>query len=358
MSTTLATHGKSIKFTHQKEDTPSVFGNLTTSAPQLADAPFALSGHTETVCLVVSDGDDIIASHSDYGKGISIWSVSARKRLRVLAGDRNLSYLFSMEIHGKYLASLLQHKRTEFYSSSYQSLLVWNIVTGELLYSERTSDVTDGFYDSRYPCENDHMCSVNFTGEGLLAVCITNGVLLIDVSNSPDSCPKRLIASYHPSFVAFNGYGTMAVCERFSAIKLFDVATGQSIETETFLKPNYGNCSALVFSGKDHLICGYTSEDETVKKIILVDIAAFAVIRTFDEPNNVYRLASNGLGMLASCNNRGGISVWDINTGERLRTITGVGSGYLCFCNYTHTLIASRIDSQKSPLDIYIWPLV
>jgi len=233
-----------------------------------------------------------------------------------------------MDIYGNYLAALSVANWTVGGGIPFSSLQVWHIDTGEQVYSEYTQTVFGDFHTIARGSDY-YMTRVKFDHEGRLAVCMSICVIIFDIPSlrgeihSLTQCPKSRIDFYHPRFVAFNGHGTMAVGNMCDSISLFDVATGQAISKNTFLDDLKDcNSRAFVFSGKDHLLCGFCRAKSTISStLILVDITTFTIIRTFAETVDITYLAVNGLGMLASGDDLGDIKIWDINSGKLLRTI-------------------------------------
>ncbi len=215
-----------------------------------------LQGHTNRVRSVAFSPDGCIISGSD-DRTVKLWDVSTGKCSRTLQGHTNRIRFVTFSSNGQIIAS----------GSDDQTIKLWDISTGTCV--KTLGGHTDG------------VCSVAF------------------------SLDDQILASGSAD----------------QTVRLWDVSTGQVLRT---ISGHTDGVWSVAFSPDNHILAS-GSHDQTVK---LWDVSTGQILRTLQGHNWVWSIAFDLQGkVLASGSADQIVRLWDINTGQILRTISGHSNG-------------------------------
>ncbi|WP_013322705.1 hypothetical protein [Gloeothece verrucosa] len=269
-----------------------------------------LSGHNDSVYSVSFSGDGKILASGSRDKTIKLWDVQTGKEISTLSGHNDSVYSVSFSPDGKILAS----------GSGDKTIKLWDVQTGQEI---RT---LSGHNDSVY--------SVSFSPDGKI-LASGSGYKTIKLWDVQTGQEIRTLSGHNDSVlsVSFSGDGKiLASGSRDKTIKLWDVQTGQEIRT---LSGHNDSVLSVSFSG-DGKILASGSWDKTIK---LWDVQTGQLIRTLSGHNDGVSSVSfspippspvtkgGAGGILASGSRDTSIKLWDVQTGQLIRTLSGHNDG-------------------------------
>lgn len=337
-----------------------------------------LRGHSSEVQTITFSPDGQVLASGSNDQTISLWNVQTHQRLRVLQGhcDRLLSVLFSPD--GQHLISCADD----------QTVCVWNCQSGALLQTIATHvnwllSVALSPDGMTLVTGSDH-CTVKFwnlqTGECLgtlpdytpkvWAIAFSpDGQLLATGSDDKTvrvwdvktrHCLKTLHDHTQPVwFVAFSPDGSTLVSSgEEQAIKLWDLEAGQCL---TSLK-SYSNWVAaiaadpnsyrLASGSKDHQVRLWDLETGDCTRIYNGHTDAVTCVAFSPTPTAFHQIGT--VGILASGSDDRTIKLWDVRTGECLKTFWGHTDWVqaIAFSPDGQTLVSGSCDNT-----IKLWDL-
>jgi WD40 repeat protein len=286
----------------------------------------AFAGHEQGVTGVAFSPDGHTALSSSYDGSIILWNVDTGEILRPFVGHTDRVWNMAFSRDGN----------TALSGSYDGTIILWDVNAGAAL---NTFPVASG--DAAF--SPDLLTGLSGSGVGMDLWDVTTGAILRDFITRGQSVTS----------VAFSPDGRMALSGLFEGhVILWDVATRQRLHT---LTGHHGQVSAVVFSpdGLTALSVGCPQPGMICNPqydLILWDLTTGEALRTFpDYTEYLYAAAFSPSGRTAlTASNDGLLVLRDLTTGEALRVFRGYTGAVtnVAFSADGSTILAGSLDGN------------
>ncbi|WP_424101238.1 NB-ARC domain-containing protein [Moorena producens] len=293
-----------------------------------------LRGHTSWVqSLAFSPEGEILASGS-HDQTVKLWNVHTGKCLQTLSGHSNPVFFTTFSPNGQRLVT----------GSEDQTVRVWDVNTGSCL---QVLEIPINW-----------ILSIALSPDGQTLVTGSDGTTVKFWDLASGECIKTLPDyNSHVWSVAFSPDGkTLVTGSEDTTVKIWDVETGKCLQTlykysNSPLGNSYPSRIWLVAVNPDGQTLLSVSENQTMK---LWDIHTGQCLRTVDGYSNwILSVAFSPDGqMLASSSEDQRVRLWDIETGQCLQTLPGHTNlvSSVTFAPKDHQILASSSDDTTIKL--------
>ncbi|MBP5975548.1 CHAT domain-containing protein [Brasilonema sp. CT11] len=281
-----------------------------------------LRGHTNCVQSLAFSSDGQILASGSNDQTIRLWNIQTGQCLKILPGHTSRVIFASFSLNGQTLVT----------GSEDQTVRVWDVNTGECLQILET--------------HINWVLSIALSPDKQTLVTASDNTTVKFWDLASGEC-IRILPDYNSYVwaVAFSPDGkTLATGSEDKTVKIWDALTGECLQTlhehsDSPLGDSYASRVWLVAFNPDGQTLLSASENQTMK---LWDVHTGQCLRTVDGYSNwVLSVAFSPDGqMLASSSEDQRVRLWDVVTGECLQTLQG------------HTNLVSSVTFAPQNIDV------
>ncbi len=258
-----------------------------------------LIGHSDLAVSVAFSPDGNTLVSGGFDKVIRLWDAATGQQLKTFNGHSDRVYSVAFGSDGKTLASV----------SADNTIRSWDVASGQELIARRG--------------HSQNVSSVAFSSDGktLVSANSDRSVKLWDMATGRELKTLNGFLTSVTKVVCSPDCKTLAIVHGDRTIKIWDVASGQEIKT---LKSHSNDVGLVAFSPDGKMLASLTRR----YIIKLWDVASGQELKTLKLTSDHYwvnsvAFSSNG-GMFASGNEDGTIKLWNVASGQDVKTLTGL----------------------------------